>query len=153
VRARQTDALVSFRRWLRAVERRSAEIETIQEHLWDFATVDSDTFNAWYEAHPLTRLRSDRPLPQGVRDAAAAGGVDQERLRDAIHDLMSDCCGGLFGGIESEWSLRPLEAIPKLTAKDGVQPAPAEGFTDSLWIDDDWAKPTPEQVAAWRATG
>ena len=53
---------------------------------------------------------------------------------------------------ERSWSsLRELEAVGRFTAQHGVPLASPEGFVDSLWIDDNWGRPSEALAHRWRA--
>lgn len=152
VRARQAVALVTFARWRDAVGLRAVELVTLEDHLWQWMTVDGpEAFKGWYESHPLTALGSDQPFPDPVRDQVAALGLDEREVQDAVRALVDITYGGLFGGIESRWSLTELQTVGDFTARHGVPLAPAASFLDSLWIDGDWGRPAGDVVARWRA--
>ena len=152
VRARQACALVTFRRWREAAGLISEDLTTLEDHLWQFARVTPETFNAWYEAHPLTYLGQDDPLPADVQDSVAACGLDLADVRSAVNALIEITYGGLFGRIESPWSLDELDELGQITVRYGIPLAPADAFVQSLWIDDDWGRPDAEVVSLWRAT-
>jgi hypothetical protein len=152
VRARQAVALVTFRRWRRAVGLGCVELVALEDHLWEFATVIPDAFDAWYQSHPLTQLNENDPLPRTIRDAVASRGIDQGGMRRAIKALIEITYGGLFGGIQSEWSLNELETVGQFTARYGIPLAPAENFVESLWIDNNWGKPEDHHVRHWRGS-
>ncbi|WP_143082886.1 hypothetical protein [Cellulomonas sp. KH9] len=152
VRARQAVALVTFARWREAVGLRVAELVTLEDHLWQWMTVDGpEAFRGWYESHQLTGLGPGRPFPDPVRDQVAALGLDEREVQDAVRALVDITYGGLFGGIESRWSLAELQTVGDFTARHGVPLAPAASFLDSLWIDGDWGRPDGDAVARWRA--
>ena len=151
VRARQAVALVTFRRWRESVGLDCVELATLEDHLWQYATVTPDTFNAWHEEHPLVHLGPDSPLPDAIHDQIAARGLDPNEVRSAIFALTQITYGGLFGRVESEWSLADLESLGRFTEQHGTPLATADSFVDSLWIDDDWGNPSVELVRRWRA--
>lgn len=150
--ARQAVALVTFRAWRESVGLDREEFATLEDHLWRYATITPDMFGAWWESHPLVRLGPDEPLPAQIRDSAAARGIGQDDVRQAVHALIGITYGGLFGRIESQWSLGELETLGRITAKYGVLLASADSFTDSLWIDHDWGRADDELVSRWRTT-
>ncbi|WP_146846983.1 hypothetical protein [Cellulomonas terrae] len=150
VRARQATALVTFRRWREEVGLDAVDLASLEDHLWEWMTVGPETFRAWYESHPLAAMGEGEQLPRTVRDAVAGRGIGQDSIRDAVHALVAITYGGLFGGIESDWSLGELETVGRFTARHGVPLASADEFVDSLWIDDDWGRPDDALVARWR---
>lgn len=150
IAARQAVALVTFRRWRRRIGMGAAGLDALDGHLWVFATVHADTFNSWYQADPLTRLGSD-PLPDEISLAATSCGVSLPNLRQALESLIEITYGGLFGRVESSWSLRELQAVGQFTSRDGVSLVEPDGFIDSLWVDDAWGRPSTAQVARWRS--
>ena len=115
VRARQAVALVTFRAWRHAVGLDREELASPEDHLWQYATITPDSFGAWHEAHPLVRLGPGDPLPAPVRDAAAACGLGQDDVRRAVGALIEITYGGLFGSVESPWSLGELETLGRIT--------------------------------------
>lgn len=151
VAARQAVGLVTFRRWRERVGLELSDLAALEEHLWAFSAVTPDTFNAWFEAHPLTRLGMSDPLPESLSRAAMHRGVNPARLRRAIDSLMAITYGGLFGGLESSWSLRDLQSLGEVTCRDGVPLVEPGGFAGSLWVDDDWGRPSAAVVNQWRS--
>ncbi|WP_149205157.1 hypothetical protein [Actinotalea subterranea] len=151
--ARQGVALVTFRRWREIVGLDCEELSTLEDHLWEFASVTPETFAAWYESHPLVRRGSDDPLPAEVESSAALHGLDQVELRQAVRALTVITYGGLFGRVESEWSLTGLQDLAAVTGARGVGLAPPDRFLGSLWVDGDWGHPSTELVGRWRAPG
>jgi hypothetical protein len=152
VRARQAGALVTFRRWRESVGLDSDELTTLEDHLWQYATVTHETFTAWHESHPLARRGQDEPLPSDLQDSIAACGLGSADVRGAVNALINITYGGLFGRIESQWSLSELEVLGEITARYGVPLAPADAFDQCLWIDHDWGRPDAELVSLWQAT-
>ncbi|MCB7137527.1 hypothetical protein [Cellulosimicrobium marinum] len=151
IRARQAVALVTFRRWRESVGLDCVELATLEDHLWQYATVTPDTFNAWHDGHPLVHVGPDGPLPNAVHDQLLAHGLDPSDVRSAILALTQITYGGLFGRVESEWSLADLRALGRFTERDGTPLVTADGFVDSLWVDGDWGNPSEELVRRWRA--
>lgn len=154
VAARQAVALVTFRRWREAVGLESAECDALEDHLWTFATTTPDTFDDWYDSQfdaDLVHLDETDPLPASVRAFITAASIDESSMRAVLGSLTEITHGGLFGGIGSEASLGELEAVSRFTAEHGVPLVPADAFTDSLWIDHAWGRPSAEVVARWRA--
>jgi len=149
---RQAGALVTFRRWRESVGLDSDELTTLEDHLWQYATVTPETFNAWYESHPLARLGQDEPLPADLQDSVAARGLGLADVWRAVNALVQITYGGLFGRIESQWSLNELEVLGEVTARYGVPLAPADAFAQCLWIDHDWGRPDAELVSLWQTT-
>jgi len=146
--ARQAVALVTFRRWRRAVGLRSSELVKLEDHLWEYATVTSDTFDTWYRSQcPLV---DGDELPQNLKELAVVRGLSPDDVRDALGALVDITYGGLFGRIASEDSLGMLETFGRLTAQYGVPLVPAADFTGSLWIDDDWGRPDQALVNLWQ---
>lgn len=148
--ARQAVALVTFRRWREVVGLDCGVLATLEDHLWEYASVTPETFGAWYESHPLVLRRSDDPLPAEVESSAAVCGLDQAEVRRAVDALTGITYGGLFGRVESEWSLTGLEDLAAVTGARGVGLAPPDRFLGSLWVDGDWGRPSTELVSRWR---
>lgn len=152
VAARQAVALVTFRRWRRRVGLDAVELDALDAHLWAYATVGPGTFDSWHEADPLTRLGGGDPLPDEISLAARSCGVDLPSFRRALGSLIEITYGGLFGRIESSWSLRELQTVGQFTSRDGVPLVAPDGFIDSLWVDNAWGSPSTAQVARWRSS-
>lgn len=150
VAARQAVALVTFRRWRARVGLEHRDLDALEEHLWAYAAITPATFDAWYEADPLTQLPSGDPLPEGISQAAESCGVDVTGLSRAVQSLIDITYGGLFGAIESSWSLRELLAVGEFTSPDGVSLVEPGAFAGSLWVDHDWGRPSSELVNQWR---
>lgn len=148
--ARQACALVTFGRWRESVGLTSDELTTLEDHLWQYATVTPETFNAWYQSHPLACLGQDEPLPAHLQDSVAASSARMADVRRAVDALTGITYGGLFSGIESHWSLNELEALGQITARYGVSLASADAFVQSLWIDHAWGRPDAELVSLWQ---
>ncbi|RKQ84878.1 hypothetical protein C8N24_6508 [Solirubrobacter pauli] len=148
--ARQAVALVTFRRWRATVGLVAPELDALEQHLWRFATVVPETFDAWYEADGLMTLEPSDPLPARLRGAIESAGSDPGHVRSAIDALVEITYGGLFGGIQSGSSLEQLNTVVEFAARQGITPAPADPFIDSLWIDDDWGRPSATLVSQWR---
>ncbi|MGN7701275.1 hypothetical protein [Cellulosimicrobium sp. 22601] len=151
VRARQAAGLVTFRRWRASVGLTAPELDALEEHLWQYALVTPETFDEWHEADPLARLGSSEPLPVSLLRTLEASGIEPEELRSVIDSLIEITYGGLFGRLESRWSLSELATVVAFARRQGVAPAPADAFDDCLWIDDDWGRPTETIVGRWRA--
>ncbi|MFE6236071.1 hypothetical protein [Cellulosimicrobium sp. NPDC057862] len=151
VRARQAAGLVTFRRWRASVGLSASELDALEEHLWQYALVTPETFDAWHEADPLTGLASSGSLPAPLLRSLEASGIDPVELRSVIVSLIEITYGGLFGRIESRRSLSELATVIAFAQRQGVAPAPADAFADCLWIDDDWGRPTESIVSSWRA--
>lgn len=149
--ARLAAALVTFRRWRGAIGLEAAELDALEQHLWRFATVVPETFDAWYESDALATLESSDPLPARLGGAIEAAGLNPSHVRSAIDGLVEIAYGGLFGAIESRWSLEQLNTVVEFAARQGIPPVPADPFIDSLWIDDDWGRPSDALVSRWRA--
>jgi len=148
--ARQAVALVTFRRWRESGGLDSDELATLEDHLWQFATLTPLTFNEWHEANAIVRLGEDEPLPADLQGLVAASSLGMADVRHAINALIEITYGGLFGRIESQWSLRELEALGKITARYGIPLATADVFVQSLWIDHDRGRPDAGLVGLWR---
>src|SRR4051794_14780546 len=96
---------------------------------------------------PPWRGRTAAGRPPGLVAASSLGMAD---VRHAINALIEITYGGLFGRIESQWSLRELEALGKITARYGIPFATADVFVQSLWIDHDRGRPDAGLVGLWR---
>lgn len=151
IRARQATGLVTFRRWRHVVRLAVPELTTLENHLWDSITTVPDTFDTWHESHPLTQLGANEPWPQNVQDEIASCGINPGATREAVTALVGITHGGLFAGIDSASSLRKLETVGRFTAQRGVPLASSEGFVDSLWIDDNWGRPSEALAHRWHA--
>ncbi|GAA4622174.1 hypothetical protein GCM10023113_02100 [Cellulomonas oligotrophica] len=148
VAARQAVGLLTFRRWRRVVGLDCGSLETLEEHLWQRATVEPTTFDAWYRAHPLVTFDDD--MPDDLRRAVAVSGVDQDEAEAAIDALVEITYGGLFTGLVSETSLESLDALGRVTTRHGVPLADPAPFTGSLWVDDAWGRPDAATLRRWR---
>lgn len=136
IAARQAVALVAFRRWSERAGVRPDGLDRLEEHLWCFSPMTPERFGAWYDEHPLATLD-----PQY--------GDDRE-LSAALAALVQITYGGLFGGLDSLWSLRDLTSVGRFTSAGGVPlPAP-DAFVDSLWADHAWGRPSPGLIRRWR---
>jgi hypothetical protein len=151
VAARQAVALVTFRRWRAAIGLQASELDALEEHLWEHASVGPDTFDAWYESHPLPELDWPDPLPAPLAGAIEAAGLNPADVRPALDALTEITYGGLFSGIESRRSLDELETVIEFARRYDITHAPADAFTDSLWIDHDWGRPSDTVISKWRA--
>jgi hypothetical protein len=149
--ARQAVALVTFRRWRQRVGMEHLGVDSLEHHLWSFMTVTPATFAAWYGADPLTRLRSSDPLPAAICLAAESCRVDLSGLRRALASLIAITYGGLFGALESSWSLDDLKTVGEFTSRDDVPLVAPADFVASLWVDDDWGHPSGSIVDHWRS--
>lgn len=149
VAARQALALVTFRRWRSAVGLQMEELDSLEDHLWEYLTLTSETFRSWYERDPFTRRWPDS-LKSRLREAVTACHLGYPAVAEGIDALISITYGGLFGGIESDWSLRDLNRVFALTSSQVRAPS-ADLFVHSLWIDKDWGRHDPALVARWRA--
>ena len=151
IAARQAVALTAFRRWRARTRRDVPELNALEAHLWAYPAVDEHTFTQWHDAHPWTsrELTADPPLP--LRTLAADLGLPLQRLAEVVEALIEVTYGGLFGGVESRWSLLALHTVLDFTGAQGVAPPDPEPFAGSLWIDDDWGRPSPQQVHDWRS--
>lgn len=118
--------------------------------MWEFATLTSAGFDAWYEAELLARFESVGPLPEEISAVASSCGVDVANLDRALQSLIAITCGGLFGRIDSSWSLRDLQIVGEFTSRDGVPLVEPDGFAGSLWVDGDWGRPPGAMVDQWR---
>lgn len=150
VRARQAVGLLTFRRWRRVVGLACGSLDTLEEHLWQFATVEPTTFDAWYRAHPLVTFDDD-DMPHDLRRAVAVSGVDHDEAVAAIDALVEITYGGQFTGLLSETSLGHLDALGRVTTRHGVPLADPAPFTGSLWVDDAWGRPDAATLRRWRA--
>ncbi|MFT3888556.1 MAG: hypothetical protein QM713_10390 [Arachnia sp.] len=150
VAARQAVALVTFRQWRERVGLRHQILDALEEHLWAYATVTTDTFDAWLDADPLPRLPVKRRLPWSLTRAARSCGVDAVSLHGALIALTAITYDGLFGGIDSSTSLQRLQAVGEFTSRDGIPLADADRFVGSLWVDDDWGRPSIGMIDHWR---
>jgi hypothetical protein len=153
VAARQAVAIAAFHQWRTSLAVASDDLEAAEQHLWAFATVHADAFDAWYDAHPLTGTLLTEDPPAVLRQFADACGLDIQRLTTAVEALIDITYGGLFSGIESRRSLAELETVLSFTSEQGVPSPPADRYVSSLWIDDDWGRPTEEELLTWRNQG
>lgn len=125
------------------------ELDSLEDHLWEYLTVTSETFRSWYGRDPFTRRWPDS-LKSRLREAVTACHLGYPAVAEGIDALISIPYGGLFGGIESDWSLHDLNRVFALTSSQVRAPS-ADLFVHSLWIDKDWGRHDPALVARWRA--
>ncbi|MCB0909152.1 MAG: hypothetical protein KDB63_18765 [Nocardioidaceae bacterium] len=149
-RARQAVGLVTFRRWRTRTDLASSELDALEDHLWDWMTVGPEAFNDWYESSDMVTRGAGTPLPRPVNNAATSAGVSVREVTAAVDALIEITYGGLFGGIESMWSLSALGVLEHVTKRHGVELAEPGSFANSLWIDDDWGRPSSTDVLGWR---
>lgn len=150
VSARQAVALIAFQRWLRGAGVNSPILDDLTHHLWEFSLVTPDGFRGGYEAHPWTKADLIGRPPKALLEVADAHALGVEPFTGAVHSLIFLTYGGLFGGIESAWSLEELGRLLAFTRGNGIEDPDPEPMADSLWVDDEWGRHTSEQVDRWR---
>ena len=122
-----------------------------------------------WELSPCSLASLSRSFPRQARGAAtllvadlqsAARDRSSKRRRFPARSVVGDAArvrrpatyGELFGGIESRWSLGDLNTVIEFAQRDAITPAPPDAFIESLWIDNDWGRPSNTLVGKWRAT-
>jgi hypothetical protein len=160
VRARLAAALVTVESWLRAYRLDDAGIGAVLEHMWQWLTVTSETFGAWYEFYEvqgpevLLAAIDDESLPLRVALICEDRGVPATDLAMLLADVVNLVYDDLFGAVNLQHSLERLHRVEVVAARSYIELPSAERFSVPGLNKQDGhgmgREVTAAQIATWR---
>jgi hypothetical protein len=135
VRARLAAALMTVESWLRAYRLDDAGISAVLEHMWQWLTVTSKTFGAWYEFYEvqgpevLLAAIDDEGLPRRVALICEDQGVPATDLAMLLADVVNLVYDDLFGAVNLQHSLERLRRVEAVAARSYIELPSAKRFS------------------------
>jgi hypothetical protein len=154
VAARLAAGLLTVEAWLRVHQVADAGVDGVVEHLWQWLTVQPDTFMRWYDfdSDELQAAEAETPLPQRVALACDERSASAEDLAALLANVVNIVYDSLFGALDLRLSLARLRTIEVVAARSGVRLPAGQRFTGLAAQDrGGWGHPVSAlQVASWR---
>ncbi|MCP3911823.1 MAG: hypothetical protein GY713_12810 [Actinomycetia bacterium] len=138
--------LRGFEHWLQIEGIRHDALDKLIDHLWEWMTIDEDSFSAWHDHPPLLLSDPSASLELNLDEEIEAS------LRQAIADATDLACYSLFGAFDDGRHMEVAAALGSMLEPYAVNmPSPSEyRLPDGLELTHDWG-PIPAQVVAqWR---
>jgi hypothetical protein len=154
VQARLAAGLLTVEAWLRAHALADKAVSDVLEHMWQWPTVEPDTFRAWYDfdSDALEAAEAEESLPTRIALACQERAAPAADLAALLADVVNIVYDSLFGALDLSLSLARLRNIEVVAARSGIRLPAAPRFS-SLRAEDKhgWGVPVSAmQVADWR---
>jgi len=149
-------ALIVVQRYCQKWGVRAAALDLWFDHLWEWPTVDSSSFETWSEAEPpLIQSGLGDPLPAELLAQLAAAGVNADEFAALIMHATEIVYSSLYAAADDKGSLEDLGKVFEVAERSGVMIPPAETVSHCRINDGHgWGrKLTREELAALRSPG
>jgi hypothetical protein len=157
LRARLAIALRLFAGYCQRHGLAHPQVTAYLDYLWRFIGLprSPEAFNQWQADPPaLVETGLGYDYPPGFEALLAARGVPEQEFRYALSSATEVLYGSMYAAADESGSRRFVGELAALAASLGVGFPDLRPFSGSRWSDGHgWgACPTPEELAAWRAT-